>query len=97
MVRISGTGRPVAIQKSKVAAKASASGSKSSAAGERVEVSDASALREKAKAMLAEMSDVRLERIEEIRDALESGTFIFNSKKVATQIVRNALAEHSWK
>jgi len=101
MVRINGTNRPASIQKSggsKGAKQSSASGGKQGARGsEHVEVSDASSLREKAQVMLAEVTDVRLDRIEEIRSALEGGTFTYSSKKVATQIVRNALAEHSWK
>ena len=102
MVRIDGTNRPASVQKSggssKGSAKSSASGSRSGArGGERVEVSDAAALRERAQVMMADMPEVRMERIEEIRDALESGRFTFNSKEVATQIVSNALAEHSWK
>lgn len=101
MVRINGSGRPSSVQKSggsKGSGKAAASGGKrASGGGERVEVSDASALRERAQVMLSEMPEVRMERIEEIRDALESGKFQVNSKKVAAQIVNNALAEHSWK
>ena len=101
MVRIDGANRPGAVQKSggsKGSAKSSAAGGKSGArGGERVEVSNASALRERASVMLADMPEVRMERIEEIRDALESGKFTFDSREVATQIVRNALAEHSWK
>ncbi len=101
MVRINGTNRPSSIQKSggsKGSSKSSASGGSRGAGGsERVEVSDASSLRERAQVMLGEMPEVRMERIEEIRDALESGTFKMSGKKVATQIVRNALAEHAWK
>lgn len=98
MVRISGSGATGAIQKVKASggkAKAASSGKKSSS-GDRVQVSDAATLREMAHAMMADMPEVRLERIEEIRDALESGTANYSSKKVATQIVRNAMAEHSW-
>jgi len=97
MVRISGSGATGAIQKVKASggkAKAASSGKKSG--GDRVQVSDAATLREMAHAMMADMPEVRLERIEEIRDALESGTANYSSKKVATQIVRNAMAEHSW-
>jgi len=99
MVRINGTGRPTSIQKPKTASKSGGSGgaARSGGAGERVEVSDAASLREKAQVMLADMPEVRLERIEEIRDALDSGKFSFDSREVATQIVRNALAEHSWR
>lgn len=64
--------------------------------GDFVKVSDAASLREKALDMLGEMSAVRLERIAEIRDALESGSFKSDSHKVATRIVSNALAEHPW-
>jgi len=46
--------------------------------------------------MLSDMSSVRMERIEEIRGALEEGSFKSDSHKVATQIVSNALAERSW-
>jgi len=46
--------------------------------------------------MLSDMSAVRLDRIEEIRDALENGSFKSNSHKVASRIVSNALAEHPW-
>ncbi len=100
MVRISGTNPPASIQKSggsKGSAKSSGSSGKRGTGGERVEVSDASALRERAQVMLSDMPEVRMERIEEIRDALESGSFQISGKKVAAQIVRNALAEHSWK
>jgi len=100
MVRINGTKRPASVQQSggsKGSAKSSASGGKRGTGGERVEVSDASALRERAHVMLGDMSEVRMERIEAIRDALESGKFQLSSKKVAAQIVNNALAEHSWK
>jgi len=99
MVRISGSGATGAIQKANKAggdkAKGASSGKKSSG-GDRVQVSDAATLREMAHVMMADMPDVRLERIEEIRDALESGTANYSSEKVATQIVRNAMAEHSW-
>lgn len=101
MVRIDRTNRSASVQKSggsKGSAKSSAAGGKSGArGGERVEVSDAAALRERAHVMMADMPEVRMERIEAIRDVLESGKFTFDSKEVATQIVRNALAEHSWK
>jgi len=100
MVRISGSSAAGAIGKAKASggkakAKASSSGKKSSS-GDRVQVSDGATLREMAHTMMADMPEVRLERIEEIRDALESGSSNYNSKQVATQIVRNAMAEHSW-
>ncbi|GEM_PF-1481509 len=98
MVRISGSGATGAVQKAKASggkAKSASSGKKTSG-GDRVQVSDAATLREMAHTMMADMPEVRLERIEEIRDALESGTTNYSSKKVATQIVRNAMAEHLW-
>jgi len=98
MVRISGSAAAGAIQKTKVSGgkKAKASSGKKSSGGDRVQVSDAATLREMAHTMMADMPEVRLDRIEEIRDALESGSSNYNSKQVATQIVRNAMAEHSW-
>jgi flagellar biosynthesis anti-sigma factor FlgM len=99
MVRISGSGAAGSIQKAGASGgkgKAKASSGKKSSGSDRVQVSDAATLRDMAHVMVADMPDVRLERIEEIRDALESGTTNYSSKKVATQIVRNAMAEHSW-
>ncbi len=99
MVRINGTGRPVSVQKSDdgkdMVQYPAASGEQGGGGGEHVETSDASLLREKAQVMLTEMSDVCPDRIEKIRSALDSGAFIFSSRKVAAQIVKNALAEHS--
>jgi len=42
------------------------------------------------------MPEVRLERIEEIRDAIERGEYGVDARKVAARIVINALAEHAW-
>ncbi|MBL1352426.1 MAG: flagellar biosynthesis anti-sigma factor FlgM [Zetaproteobacteria bacterium] len=94
MVRISGTGSIGTVQKSTGTRKKGKASSKKST--DRVQVSDAETLREVAHTMMADMPDVRLEKIEGIRDALEKGTFQCNSKKVATQIVRNALSERTW-
>jgi len=94
MVRISGIGTAGSVQKSTSSRKKSKASSKKST--DKVHVSDAETLREMAHTMMADMPDVRLEKIEGIRDALEKGTFQCNSKKVATQIVRNALAERIW-
>jgi len=93
-MRVSGTGAVRSLQKSTGARKKSKASSKKGS--DRVQVSDAETLREMAHTMMADMPDVRLEKIEGIRDALEQGTFQCNSKKVATQIVRNALAERTW-
>ena len=96
-MRINRTGSPSAIGKTSSAGKRSKSSSSSSrSGGDSVQVSDSASLREKAKTMLAEMSEVRMDRIEEIRDALEKGTYQSDSRKIASQIVCNALAEHPW-
>lgn len=74
-------------------------GKKTSAKGrarDSVQVSDAAGLRERAKVMLADMPEVRLDKIEDIRNALENDTYTMNSKTVSTYIVRNALSEHPW-
>jgi len=95
-MRVERSGAPTGIHKAKDAA--GAKGKKASSSGSRdsVHVTDSASLREKALVMLADLDAVRLDRIEEIRDALESGTFKSDSKKIATQIVSNALAEHPW-
>lgn len=95
MVKIGSTSKTSAVQK------ASAGGSKKSAAKsggakDSVQVSDAAGLRERAKVMLADMPDVRLEQIEGIREALEQGTYQLNQQAISAHIVRNALSEHSW-
>ncbi|WP_018294898.1 flagellar biosynthesis anti-sigma factor FlgM [Mariprofundus ferrooxydans] len=96
-MRVNNSGAATGIHKSsgtgKAKDKATASTGKSR---DSVQVTDSASLREKAQVMLADMSPVRMERIEEIRDALENGTYPQDSHKVATQIVANALAEHPW-
>ena len=94
-MRINGPAGSVGIQKSGNTSRGKSKAA-SSKGGDSVKVSDAASLREKAQTMLGDMSAVRMERIEEIRNALESGSFQSNSRKVATQIVSNALAEHPW-
>jgi len=64
--------------------------------GETVHLANAESLREQAKIMLADMPEVRLQRIEEIRNALEQGNYHLEGKKVARRIVINALAEGPW-
>ena len=95
-MRVERSGKPTGIHKSKTSPQAA--GKKSAASGglDSVQVADSASLREKAHVMLAGMSAVRLERIEEIRDALEQGAFKSDSRRVAVQIVSNALAEHPW-
>ncbi|MDQ6953693.1 MAG: flagellar biosynthesis anti-sigma factor FlgM [Mariprofundaceae bacterium] len=97
MVRISGVGVVGSVGSAQKTGASRKKGKASSKKGaDRVQVSDAETLREVAHTMMADMPDVRLEKIEGIRDALEKGIFQCNSKKVATQIVRNALAERTW-
>jgi flagellar biosynthesis anti-sigma factor FlgM len=95
-MRINRPGGPSGIQKSKGAAKNKAKPVASGASGDSVQVADSASLRHKASVMLAEMPTVRLDRIEEIRDAIDRGAFKSDSRKVAVQIVCNALAERSW-
>jgi len=95
-MRINSTSGSAGVQSSGNASKGKGKGKASGSGGDSVKVTDAASLREKAMTMLSEMSDVRMERIEEIRGALEEGSFKSDSHKVATQIVSNALAERSW-
>jgi len=95
-MRINSTSGSVGVQHSGSASKGKGKGKASGSGGDSVKVTDAASLREKAMTMLSEMSDVRMERIEEIRGALEEGSFKSDSHKVASQIVSNALAERSW-
>ncbi len=94
-MRVNRSGGLTGVQTPKSSSK-SKSGKSSSGNRDSVQVSDAAGLREKAHAMLADMSEVRMEQIEAIRSALEEGSFKSDSRKVAVQIVSNALAEHPW-
>ncbi len=94
MVRINSSNQPTGIHKSS-SGKAKKTTAKSSSS-DKVQVSDAAGLRERAKVMLSDMPDVRLDQIEGIRNALEQGTYAMNSKAISSHIVRNALSEHSW-
>jgi len=95
-MRINSPSGPSSIQKSGSASKGKSKAGSAARGGDSVKVSDAASLREKAQVMLGDMSEVRLDRIEEIRGALENGSFKSDSRKVASQIVSNALAEHPW-
>lgn len=95
-MRIERAGAPAEIKKTKTGGKAKGGSASTSSAQDSVQVSDSASLREKAMVMLSEMDSARMERIEAIRDALEQGTFKSDSRKVASQIVCNALAEHPW-
>jgi len=96
MVRIGGPGAPGSINTPRPTAKKRGSAASSAAGSEQVSVADAASLHEKAQVMLAQMDEVRMEQIEQIRDALEKGNYQFDSRKVAARIVVNALAEHPW-
>jgi len=97
MVRISGPNRPSGVSSAKAGGKKrTASPSASAGTSDRVQVAGATALREKAKTMIADMPDVRLERIEEIRGALEQGQYEVDNRKVAARIIINALTERLW-
>ncbi len=93
MVKITGPNQALGIHKTTGKTKKAASKSKAS---DRVKVSDAAGLKERAKVLLADMPDVRLEQIESIRQALENGSYTINNKAIASHIVRNALSEHAW-
>ncbi len=95
-MRINSTSGSSGVKSSGTASKGKSKGKTSGSGGDSVKVTDAASLREKAMTMLGEMSSVRMERIEEIRGALEEGRFKSDSHKVAAQIVSNALAEHPW-
>lgn len=94
MVRISGPSRPGNISSAKKAGRKSAA--KAGGSGETVQVADAASLREKAQVMLANLPEVRLDRIEEIRSRIERGEYEVSGKEVASRIVLNALAERPW-
>lgn len=97
MVRISGTDRSGSIAAAKSTGKKSRSSSSGGAeSAATVRVADAAALREKAKVMLADMPEVRMERIEEIRSAIEKGEYKADSARVAAHIIVNALSERAW-
>lgn len=101
MVRADSVKRLTSVRKSdgsKGSAKPSiADGSYGVRGDKLVEVSNAPVLSKMTYRIMADMPVVWMERIEEIRDALASGRFSYDSKEVATRIVKNALAEHPWK
>jgi len=94
-MRVNRTGGLSGIQKPASASRSKA-GRKAGGKRDSVQVADAASLREKARTMLASMDEVRMERIEAIRDALENGSFKSDSRKIAVQIVGNAIAERPW-
>jgi len=96
MVRIDRALGAAGTGKTSTSGKKRASKGKASSAKGQVSVSDAASLREKAKVLLADMPEVRLDRIEAIRGALEQGNYHMDEKQLAAQIVANALAEQPW-
>ncbi len=97
MIRIGGPDRASGLASAKSTGKKRKSGS-AGAKGtvDQVRVADAAGLRETVQTMLADMPELRLDHIEEIRSALESGRYKIDSRKVASRIVVNALAERPW-
>lgn len=97
MIRIGGADRTSELTSTKSTGKKRKSGtSRAKGAADQVRVADAAGLRETVQAMLADMPELRLDRIEEIRNALENGSYEMDSRKVASRIVTNALAERPW-
>jgi len=96
MVRVDRVTGPAGTGVAGLTGKKRASKGKSSSPGDQIRVADAIALREKAKTLLADMPEVRLERIEALRDALEQGSLQMNERQLAAHIVANALAERPW-
>ena len=96
MVRIDRTLGAAGTGTTKSSGKKRAGKGKSASASGQVSVGDAASLREKAKVLLADMPDVRLDRIEAIRGALEQGNYQMDEKQLAAHIVANALAEQPW-
>ena len=94
-MRIDRPSGPTSVQRTSKTTKGKRKG-RPAKSGDSIKVADSTSLREKAAAMLGDMSTVRMDRIEEIRDALENGSFQSDSRKVAAQIISNALAEHPW-
>ncbi|MFQ5355963.1 MAG: flagellar biosynthesis anti-sigma factor FlgM [Mariprofundaceae bacterium] len=96
MVRIEKSGSPAAAGPTGSTKRKQSSKSKSASSGGKVSVADATSLREKAKIMLSDTPDVRIKRVEEIRNALEEGSYEINEQNVAAHIVINALTEKPW-
>jgi len=97
MIRISGSDPASGLASAKAREKKRKSRtSRSGGAADTVRVADAAGLREKVQMMLADMPELRMDRIEEIRDALESGSYEIDSQKVAARIITNAVAERLW-
>jgi len=97
MIRISGSDPASGLASAKAREKKRKSRTSGSGGGtDTVRVADAASLREKVQIMLADMPELRMDRIEEIRDALESGSYEIDSRKVAARIITNAVAERLW-
>jgi len=96
MVRIDRVVGPAGTGATGSAGKKRTSKGKPSSPADQIRVADAASLREKAKALLADMPEIRLERIEALRTALEDGSFQMNERQLAAHIVANALAERPW-
>ncbi len=76
--------------------KASRSKQQSASASIKVSVGNSAELREKALSMYADISAVRVDEIEAIRDRIARGDYHVDERKIAAKIVSNALLERSW-
>ncbi|MFQ5335172.1 MAG: flagellar biosynthesis anti-sigma factor FlgM [Flavobacteriales bacterium] len=61
-----------------------------------VSVANSSELREKALSMYADLSAVRVDEIDAIREKIANGDYEIDEKKIAAKIVSNALLERPW-
>jgi len=68
----------------------------SGSASVKVSVGNSAELREKALSMYADISAVRIDEIEAIRERIAQGDYHVDERKIAAKIVSNALLERSW-
>ncbi len=61
--------------------------------GDRVELSELSRLAEQAKEVVAKTPEVRVERVEALKERVDSGTYEVDSEKVAAKLVDEHLSE----
>ncbi|MDX8406556.1 MAG: flagellar biosynthesis anti-sigma factor FlgM [Mariprofundus sp.] len=95
-MRVNSSGAASGIHKASSAGKAAGKKASAGKGRDSVQIADSASLRAKAQVMLTDIPAARMERLEEIRDALEDGSYAQDSHKVAANIVANALAEHPW-
>ncbi len=61
-----------------------------------VSVANSAELREKALSMYTDISAVRIDQIDAIRERIANGDYQIDGKKIAAKIVSNALLERPW-